>query len=77
MEFIARLLIFFGIVLILVGFLFFALSRFVFKDFIKLPGDILIKRDNFLLYFPITSAIIVSLVLTIILNIIIFFSSKK
>ena len=31
----------------------------------KLPGDILIKKDNFRFYFPLTTCIIVSLVLTL------------
>jgi len=33
----------------------------------KLPGDIVVKREGFTFYFPITSGIIVSLVLTLIL----------
>jgi hypothetical protein len=35
-----------------------------------LPGDIRIERENFKFYFPITSSILVSLVLTLIVNII-------
>ena len=31
----------------------------------KLPGDILIKKDNFRFYFPITTCIIISLILTL------------
>jgi hypothetical protein len=31
----------------------------------RLPGDIVIVRENFRLYFPLTSSILVSLVLTI------------
>ncbi|NVM22201.1 MAG: DUF2905 domain-containing protein [Desulfobacterales bacterium] len=31
----------------------------------KLPGDILIKKDNFRFYFPITTCIIISIILTI------------
>jgi hypothetical protein len=34
----------------------------------RLPGDIVIKRDNFTLYAPIGLMIVLSLVLTIILN---------
>lgn len=34
----------------------------------KLPGDIFIQRDGFTFYFPLTTAIIISLALTIILN---------
>ena len=31
----------------------------------KLPGDILVKREHFRIYFPITTCIIVSIALTI------------
>ena len=34
----------------------------------RLPGDIVIERENFTLYFPITSMILVSLVLSLLLN---------
>ncbi len=34
----------------------------------KLPGDIVVKRENFSFYFPIATMIIVSVVLTIALN---------
>jgi hypothetical protein len=34
----------------------------------RLPGDILIKRDNFTVFFPLASSIIISLIITIILN---------
>jgi H+/Cl- antiporter ClcA len=36
----------------------------------KLPGDIRIERDNFRFYFPITTMIIFSLLLTLIVTII-------
>ena len=32
----------------------------------RLPGDIALKRDNFSFYFPITTSIILSIVLTLI-----------
>jgi hypothetical protein len=32
----------------------------------KLPGDISIKRDNFTFYFPITTCILISLIITLI-----------
>ncbi|WP_077367262.1 DUF2905 domain-containing protein [Anaerosalibacter sp. Marseille-P3206] len=35
----------------------------------KLPGDIFIQKGNFTFFFPIVSSIIISLILTIILNI--------
>ncbi|MBW2020820.1 MAG: DUF2905 domain-containing protein [Deltaproteobacteria bacterium] len=31
----------------------------------KLPGDILIKKDNFKFYFPVTTCIIISIILTL------------
>ena len=34
----------------------------------RLPGDIYIKRDNFTLYFPLTTGILISVVLTILLS---------
>lgn len=33
----------------------------------KLPGDIHIKRDNFVFYFPLATSIIVSIILSLIL----------
>ncbi|MEO0093229.1 MAG: DUF2905 domain-containing protein [candidate division WOR-3 bacterium] len=33
-----------------------------------LPGDIMVKRSNFTFYFPLMSSIIISLLLTLILN---------
>lgn len=33
----------------------------------KLPGDIIIKKDNFQFYFPITTCIIISVLLTLLL----------
>jgi hypothetical protein len=34
----------------------------------RLPGDLSIKRDNFSFYFPITTSIILSIILTLILS---------
>ncbi len=35
----------------------------------KLPGDILIRRDNTTIYIPIATSLIISLILTLIINI--------
>lgn len=35
----------------------------------KLPGDIRIERENFRFYFPVVTMIIISIVLTILINI--------
>jgi len=40
-----------------------------FSWFGKLPGDITIERENFKFYFPLTSMIIVSIILSVLLRI--------
>lgn len=42
----------------------------------RLPGDISVERDNFSFHFPVTTMILVSVVLTVIVNIIIRFIGK-
>jgi len=34
----------------------------------NLPGDIVVRRDNFTFHFPIVTSIVVSIVLTLLLN---------
>lgn len=34
----------------------------------RLPGDIIIRRENLTIYFPITTMIIISIILTLILS---------
>ena len=34
----------------------------------RLPGDILIRRKNFTFYFPLATSIILSIILTVLLN---------
>jgi uncharacterized membrane protein HdeD (DUF308 family) len=58
-------LIYMGIILIVIGILGYFFEKFNFK----LPGDILIKKENFTFYFPIVTWIILSIILTLILNI--------
>ena len=55
-----------GLGAILIGLVIMALSRFVSLG--HLPGDILIKGENGSFYFPIVSCIVVSVVLSIIMN---------
>lgn len=42
----------------------------------KLPGDIIIKKENFAFYFPIVTFLIISIVLTILINVILHFIGK-
>ncbi|NIP73452.1 MAG: DUF2905 domain-containing protein [Gammaproteobacteria bacterium] len=59
-----RFLITLGIVMVAIGLLWPWITRLGLG---RLPGDIVIERDNFRLYLPITTSIIVSIVLTVIL----------
>lgn len=57
-------IIYIGILIIAVGFLWPWLMKLPLG---KLPGDIAIKKEGFQLFFPITSMILISLVITLIL----------
>jgi len=60
-----KALIILGALLILLGVILPYLNNLGFG---RLPGDIIIKKNNFNLYFPVTSAIILSIVVSIILK---------
>ena len=75
MENIARFLIIGGIVLILIGGGVFLASK-IGIPFGRLPGDIRIERGNGLFYFPIVTSCVLSILLTVILNVIIRFFNK-
>ncbi len=64
---IGKLLIFFGLILIIIGLIFSFAGKIPYIG--KLPGDIYIKKGNFSFYFPITTCIIISIVLTLIFSI--------
>jgi hypothetical protein len=57
-----RFLILAGIVLLVVGFLWPVLGRIGLG---RLPGDIVIEREGFRLYVPITTSLLISAVLTL------------
>lgn len=60
----ARFLIVLGVVLIIVGLLWPFLQK---AGLGRLPGDIVVERDNVRFYFPITTSILISLVLSLLL----------
>ena len=60
-------LIFLGLILIVFGLILNFAGKIPYLG--RLPGDIYIKKDNFTFYFPITTCIIISIVLTIIFSI--------
>ncbi|MBX6369631.1 MAG: DUF2905 domain-containing protein [Rhodospirillales bacterium] len=59
-----RWLIVFGVVLIALGLLWPFIDKLGLG---RLPGDIVIERENFRLYFPIVTSLVVSVVLSLIL----------
>ena len=59
----SKVLIILGVILILIGLIYPYLTSLGIG---RLPGDIVIKKENFNLYFPLTSAIIISIVLSVI-----------
>jgi hypothetical protein len=61
-----RYLIIFGVVLVGVGVLLLFADRIPFLG--RLPGDIVIRRGGFTLYAPIVTGLLLSLVLTLVLN---------
>jgi hypothetical protein len=61
-----RILLVFGVVLLIVG------AAFILAEKLglgRLPGDIVVEKKSFRLYVPIATSIVVSLILTAILNI--------
>jgi len=62
-----KVLILMGLVLVVIGGLVYLFGKIPYLG--KLPGDIYIKKDNFTFYFPVVTMIIISLILTIIMNI--------
>ena len=69
MDTIGRFLMIGGIVLFVVGGLVFLATKFGLP-FGRLPGDIRIERDGFSFYFPLGSSILISIVLTIVINVV-------
>jgi len=62
----SKIFITLGIIFILIGLSYPYLSNLGLG---RLPGDIIVKKENFNIYFPITSAIIVSIVISILIKI--------
>jgi hypothetical protein len=75
METFARYLVLGGIILILIGGGVYLAAKFGIP-LGRLPGDIRIEGENGSFYFPITSSILVSIILSIVLNLISRFFGK-
>ncbi len=71
MSDLGKSIIFIGIVLIIVGVLMTMAAKIPGVG--KLPGDILIKKENLSFYFPLTTCILLSVIISAIM----YFFSKK
>jgi uncharacterized protein HemY len=61
----AKILIILGAVLIVIGLVMLGIQKLPLLG--KLPGDIFIKRGNYSFYFPLTTSIIVSILVSLVL----------
>jgi len=68
MNELAKGLILLGAVLSAVGLILLFFQKVPFLG--KLPGDIIIKRENFTFFFPLATSIVVSLLISLILSVI-------
>lgn len=66
MPAIGKMLIILGVILIIAGIGFALGDKIPFIG--KLPGDIMIKKERFSFYFPITTSIIISIILAILFS---------
>ena len=64
-----KTIIYFGIVLIIIGGIIHYFGS-AFSWLGRLPGDIRIEKENYRFYFPITTMIIISLILNLIIRVI-------
>ncbi len=67
MDTLAKTLVVLGIVLVAAGLLLYLGGKVGFLGLGRLPGDIRVERDNFSFYFPITTSILISVVISAIL----------
>jgi len=58
-----KMLILFGVLIIVIGFLLLIGEKIPWVG--RLPGDIIIKKEKFTFYFPITTSILISIILTL------------
>jgi len=65
-ESLGRLLLLFGVVLVVLGGLLFLAGKVPFLG--RLPGDIVIERKNFTFHFPLATSILLSILLTLLLS---------
>ncbi|AGL01241.1 DUF2905 domain-containing protein [Desulfoscipio gibsoniae] len=62
-----KLILMLGLFMVIIGGLLMVVGKI--PGLGRLPGDIFVQRGNFTFYFPVVTMIIVSLVLTLLLNV--------
>lgn len=62
-----RVLVIFGLLIVIIGALLIFAPKIPLLG--RLPGDIVIRRENFTFYFPVATCILLSILLTILLRI--------
>jgi uncharacterized protein HemY len=65
---IAKIILLLGVFLVVIGVILLFIGKVPFLG--KLPGDVLIKKEHFTFYFPLTTGIIVSILISLILYLI-------
>jgi len=63
-----KIIIFAGLLIVALGFLIMLFSKFNIP-LGRFPGDIIIRKDNFSLYIPVTTCILISVVISLFLMI--------
>jgi len=71
-----KILIAVGLVMALAGLVLVLGSRFSFFGLGRLPGDIAYKGKNVSVYFPVVTSLVISVVLTLLLGLISWFTRK-
>ncbi|MBI2049507.1 DUF2905 domain-containing protein [Candidatus Roizmanbacteria bacterium] len=61
-----KIIIFIGIILLIIGAVITLSPKVPFLG--KLPGDFLIQKNGFSFYFPLATSIVISIILTILIN---------
>ena len=63
---VGKIFILIGALLLIIGVIYIMLPNLQFPP--RLPGDIFIKRGNSTFYFPIVTSILLSIILTVVIN---------
>ncbi len=74
MEGLGKILLIVGGIIIILGLVLVFSNHIPFIG--KLPGDIFVGKDGFSIYFPIVTLLILSILVTVIVNVILHFLNK-